>query len=113
MRAVINRFDTIHDAHSKIEAGGNGPPANIHGNKTFLVKFQVSLRQFGDDSSMLIYDRQKSFQAYWKKREDRAVFIEGQKAMADGLKIYRWARRVDDYQLSVCFDRAPEKDPVW
>jgi hypothetical protein len=73
----------------------------------------VALHQFGDDSSMLIYDRQKSFQASWRKKEDRAVYSEGQKAMGDKLKIYRWARRVDDYQLSVCFDRPPEKDPVW
>jgi hypothetical protein len=111
-RTVINKFDAVQDMPTE-ELDPNASPPNVHGEKTFLVKCQISLHQYGDDSSMLIYDRQKSFQAYWFKREDREVFNQGQKAMGSGLKIYRWARRVGDFQLSVCFDRAPEKDPVW
>ncbi|KAF9461154.1 hypothetical protein BDZ94DRAFT_1264418 [Collybia nuda] len=112
-RLVVNRFDSAHDTQSMIENDLGVPPIDIHGEKPFLIKLQIALHQFGDDASMLVYDRQKSFQAYWKKSADRDIFTEGQKAMTGNLKIYRWARRVGDYQLSVCFDRAPEKNPVW
>jgi len=113
-RAIINRFDSMHDVQAQVEqTDPNAPPPNVHGDKVFLVKFQISLSQFGSNASMLLYDRQKSFQVYWKKAEDPRIFAEGEKAMGDKLKIYRWARRVGDYQLSVCFDRTPETDPVW
>ncbi|RDB27781.1 hypothetical protein Hypma_003242 [Hypsizygus marmoreus] len=113
-RVIINRYDSLHDAKQRIEKEDlNVPPPNIHGDKAFLLKFQISLNQFGDDTAMLLYDRQKSFQVYWRKREDREVFAEGEKAITGKVRIYRWARRVGDFQFSVCFDRAPEKDPVW
>ncbi|KAF5379369.1 hypothetical protein D9615_006586 [Tricholomella constricta] len=113
-RAIINRFDSAHDMQKNIQpAELVGPPPNIHDEKAFLVKFQVSLTRLRADASMLLYDRQRSFQVNWVKAEDHEVFMVGEKAMAGNLKIYRWARRVGDYQLSVCFDRAPETDPVW
>lgn len=115
-RAVINRFDSIHDIRAqRIESPEDQAttPQNIHGDKAFLVKFQISLSQSGMNSTMLLYDRQKSFHVDWLKSEDTEVFQEGEKAMGHRLKIYRWARRVGDYQLAVCFDKAPETDPVW
>ncbi|KAG6891133.1 hypothetical protein C0992_010428 [Termitomyces sp. T32_za158] len=115
-RAVINRFDSMQDIRAQmIESpeDQNTPPQNIHGEKAFLIKLQISLSQSGMDSSMLIYDRQKSFQVNWLKSQDAKVYQEGEKAMGHKLKIYRWARRVGDYQLTVCFDKAPETDPVW
>ncbi|KAH0583200.1 hypothetical protein H2248_011083 [Termitomyces sp. 'cryptogamus'] len=115
-RALINRFDSVHDIRGqmiKSPEDANAPPPNIHDDKAFLVKFQMSLSQYGMDSSMLLYDRQKSFQVNWLKSHDTDVFKEGEKAMGDRLKIYRWVRRVGDYQLAVCFDKAPETDPVW
>ncbi|KAG5649958.1 hypothetical protein H0H81_001314 [Sphagnurus paluster] len=114
-RFVLNRFDTPYELQAQaidVDDPDTAPP-NIHEDKAFLVKFQISLGLSGDDSSMLLYDRQRSFQVNWKKAEDRVAFIEGEKAMLGGIKIYRWARRVGDYQLAVCFDRAPEVDPVW
>ncbi|KAG6909518.1 hypothetical protein DXG01_017075 [Tephrocybe rancida] len=118
-RAVINRYDSTHEIGSLIEGpeDPNAPPSNIHDEKAFLVKFQISLSQYGMDSSMdssmLLYDRQKSFQVYWLKKQDAQIYAKGEKAIGDGLKIYRWARRVSDYQLAVCFDKAPVTDPVW
>ncbi|GLB41474.1 hypothetical protein LshimejAT787_1000740 [Lyophyllum shimeji] len=101
-RFVLNRFDSMHDMQSKIEqTDPNTPPPNIHGDKAFLVKFQISLTETGSNTHMLLYDRQKSFQVYWKKAADPKVFAEGEKAMGDRLKIYRWARRVGDFQLAV------------
>ncbi|KAG6872839.1 hypothetical protein C0995_006009 [Termitomyces sp. Mi166 len=115
-RAVINRFDSMQDIRTQmIESpeDPDAPPPNIHDDKAFLVKFQISLSQYGMNSSMLLYDRQKSFQVNWLKSQDTEVYKEGEKAMGDRLKIYRWARRVGGYQLAVCFDKAPETDPVW
>ncbi|KAG5643923.1 hypothetical protein DXG03_009331 [Asterophora parasitica] len=113
-RFILNRFDSASDAKNMIEpAAFDGPPLSVHGEKAFLVKFQISLTQFGPDSSMLVYDRQKSFQIHWVRKEDPEAWAEGNKAMTGKVKIYRWARRVGDYQCSVCFDRAPPTDPVW
>ena len=44
------------------------------------------------------------------------VYREAKRAIAagwQGIKMYRWARRVGDHELSMCFDRAPGTDPVW
>ncbi|KAG5638598.1 hypothetical protein H0H81_011684 [Sphagnurus paluster] len=111
---MYNRFDTVHDLGVRVEKDikhedPNTPPPNIHQDKAFLVKFQLELEQ---KSSMLLCDRQRSFGVNWSKSEDRQAFMHGEKAMTGRKKIYRWARRVGDYQLSVCFDRAPEADPL-
>uniref|UniRef100_A0A8H8CHX9 Uncharacterized protein n=1 Tax=Psilocybe cubensis TaxID=181762 RepID=A0A8H8CHX9_PSICU len=88
-------------------------PPDIHNGKVFLVKFQISLMQFKDEAHMLIYDRQRSFRGIWKRCKERDLFDEAEDSMGDNLRMYRWARRVGDYQLSVCLDRPPAKDPVW
>ncbi|KAG6815296.1 hypothetical protein H0H93_010310 [Arthromyces matolae] len=113
-RAVINRYDSPQDAILETPEDLDAVPPNTHEDKAFLVKFQISITQFGEDSSMLLYDRQKSIQVYWLKAQDRAVFEEGERALTrNRIKMYRWARRVGDYQLAVCFDRPPETDPQW
>lgn len=122
---IMNRYDSPREQslRTTVQSDADGPPPNIHSNKIFLVKMQSSLTLTSDaDAQMLIYDRQRSFQAYWKKyggssgHDDFEVYRKAEREIAggwQGIKMYRWARRVGDYELSVCFDRAPGTDPVW
>jgi hypothetical protein len=94
------------------------PPPNIHGDKVFMIKLQVAVNSGGGiPPNILIYDRQKSFQVYLMAEDDADAFREAALAIKmtgwNGLKMYRWAKRTGDFELSVCFDRAPEKDPKW
>ncbi|KAL0570768.1 hypothetical protein V5O48_011196 [Marasmius crinis-equi] len=88
---------------------------NIHGTNPFLVKIQKAL--LGDTGAMLIYDRQRSFQFNLLRAKDGKAHAEALREMnvnsATGLKIYRWAKRTGDRQLSICFDRPPPSDPLW
>ncbi|KAL0072615.1 hypothetical protein AAF712_000378 [Marasmius tenuissimus] len=90
---------------------------NIHGEKPFLIKIQcpADARARSIGASMLIYDRQRSFQAHLSAADDEKAYGEAMKQpeMATRLKIYRWAKRVGDRQLNICFDRPPPKDPLW
>jgi len=56
---------------------------------------------------MLIYDRQRSFQVNWFRKNQQDLFDEVEEMLGDKLKMFRWARRVGDYQLTVCFDQVP------
>jgi len=100
-------------APSSYISAEHGPPPDVHNGKTFLVKFQIALWQFGEDAHMLLYDRQRSFQVMWKRKDQQDLFDEAEEALGDSLKMYKWARRVGDYRLEVCFDRSPPKDPLW
>ncbi|KAF8159209.1 hypothetical protein B0H34DRAFT_655410 [Crassisporium funariophilum] len=112
---TINRLDSVHDVKSRIQELGVDapPPPDIHHDKIFLVKFQISLFLFKDEAHMLIYDRQKSFEAFWRRKDQRDLFDEAEEELKDDLKMYRWARRVGDYQLSVCLNRSPAQNPAW
>ncbi|KAF9262698.1 hypothetical protein L218DRAFT_867173 [Marasmius fiardii PR-910] len=87
---------------------------NVHGNNPFLVKIQRAMGN--DDGAMMIYDRQRSFQLHLIRSKDVASHTEALRQMntsTTGLKIYRWAKRTGDKQLSICFDRPPPSDPLW
>ena len=82
-----------------------------------MVKIQAGM---GTETTMLIYDRQRSFkEAYFVLADDppthSAVLAEirGPRGGYDGLKMYRWAKRTGDYQLSVCLDREPAAPILW
>jgi hypothetical protein len=95
---------------------GKGPPPNIHGNNVFLVKLQLAITGDSVDRHILIYDRRRSIEVQMLPSDNGDVYAEAVKEIKTGwkgLKTYRWARRIGDYQLSVCFDKAPPEDPVW
>lgn len=95
----------------------NDPPANARGEKLFLVKIQ---RPVVPDPSpramMMVYDRGRSFEGYVVRADNPGVYEEIMRQMPEGsqkLKVYRWARRVEDWKLSICLDREPEQVPQW
>jgi len=99
-----------------IEVKDDGkPPENIHGDNAFLIKIQKRVTAVPADS-MMIYDRQRSFNVHLLLSQDQDVFRQLEDEMRRtgymGLKIYRWAKRVGDMQLSICVDKLPTQDPA-
>ncbi|KAF4611247.1 hypothetical protein D9613_007244 [Agrocybe pediades] len=117
--SLQNHHETPQDARKRDKklsssVAGGRPPPDIHHGKAFLLKFQISLFRISDDTHhMLLYDRQRSFQVMWMRNSARDLFDRAEHEMGDVLKIYRWARRVGDYQFEVCFDRPPATNPPW
>ncbi|KZP18786.1 hypothetical protein FIBSPDRAFT_933202 [Athelia psychrophila] len=107
---------SIKSASDRVVApGDNTPPPDIHGDKLFMVKVQELVNS--GPPNVYIYDRQRSFQVYMLESGEPEAFGEAMKAMKAphpmAVKMYRWAKRVGDFELSVCFDRQPETIPLW
>lgn len=90
----VNKFDG-HGARAPgpIRLDDSEPPENVHGNKLFLCKFQVQPIEVDSPKSMLVYDRQRSFQAYLPKQGMEGAFstlvdeIRGPRSFLPGLKM--------------------------
>lgn len=98
------------------------PPPNVHTDKIFLVKMQPSLvpKSASLRPHMLIYDRQKSFQMYATKNDENSEVykrfeeeVTGPRGGYRGLKMYRWAKRTGEWELSVCLDKEPQEAIQW
>ncbi|KAI1792749.1 hypothetical protein LXA43DRAFT_1060444 [Ganoderma leucocontextum] len=93
--------------------GSTPPPPNAYGDRPFLVKLQIGLGGVGQGASMMLYDRKRTAQAFVHLDDDAWTFaelvkeMEGPRGGHGGLKMYRWARRVGDWEMSVCLDRTP------
>lgn len=100
MRLRFNRFDDLSRLTAKamtpIPTDDSNPPPNIHGNKVFLCKFQVITTEVASPSSMLVYDRKRSFEAHLLREGMEGVFgtfvreIRDPRSALPGLKVCRW-----------------------
>ena len=116
--ARINRFSTAHDmsAAAPRRLDPDEVPVNIHGERLFLVK--IALRRDAQ-SSFSIYDRQNSLDVHFLQTENLELFdeigreMQGPRGKYGGAKMYRWARRISDWELSVCVDKEPQTDIKW
>lgn len=109
----INRFDDL-DEHSPVadaRAREKVPP-NIYGDSYHIVKLQLPLTT-SEPSHMLVYDKSKSFQLFFRADKNLEAFIEAVEAMGSWPKLYRWAQRVGDWEWKICFDREPQPAPRW
>ncbi|OSC99312.1 hypothetical protein PYCCODRAFT_1460866 [Trametes coccinea BRFM310] len=95
------------------------PSPNIHGDKVFLVNVAAAMTGLSMETLMM-YDRQRSFgTAFVVMKDDFMVYAELLAEMSsprggcDGLSMYRWARRIGDWELSICIDRPPTPKPKW
>ena len=104
----LERGTTIRPAD-----GSAPPPPNAYEDRPFLVKLQIGLSGVGQGANMMLYDRKRTAHAFVHQDDDATAFaelvkeMEGPRGGHGGLKMYRWARRVGDWELSVCLDRAP------
>ncbi|TFK85917.1 hypothetical protein K466DRAFT_525107 [Polyporus arcularius HHB13444] len=108
----------LDESMRKALGAESGSPPNIHGEKTFLVKVQAP--HGVPQQAFMIYDRRKSFRSVFFWREDAASVyddciaeITGPRIAFGGRKMYRWAKRTGDFELSVCLDREPNTDIRW
>jgi hypothetical protein len=114
--AIFNYSSSTARHDLKMPAGADGslsPPSNIHSDRTFMIKLQRPLTS--DVMGMLIYDRTRSFTGHVLRDAGPDVYDAAMRYMPLGsaLKIYRWAKRVGDWELSVCMDREPDEKPQW
>ncbi|KDQ21035.1 hypothetical protein BOTBODRAFT_142402 [Botryobasidium botryosum FD-172 SS1] len=103
----FSRTDRSFDDAKSSNPGAVKP--NVHGTNPFLVKVQITSN---GGMSMLIYDRQRSFDAHYLRAEDPTGFERLAQVVYTGymgLKIYLWAKRVGDQRLSICLDRKPDQ----
>ena len=95
------------------------PPPNIHADKAFLVKMQAPQIVWAYPA-FLVYDRQHSFGEVFFAMEDSpeayAAFVrevQGPRGGYQGGKMYRWARRTGEKELTVCLDKEPTTEIKW
>ncbi|KAL4244335.1 MYND-type zinc finger protein samB [Abortiporus biennis] len=124
---TINRFANPADAKDKIKkvTAHDEIQPNIHGEKVFLIKMQSSAAMGSPPGgpipqAFLIYDRQRSFEFYFVRNEETATLYDlleqemrGPRGSSKAVKMYRWARRVNAWELSVCSDRVPQEAIMW
>ncbi|KAI0372563.1 hypothetical protein BV20DRAFT_964170 [Pilatotrama ljubarskyi] len=121
--STINQYTDLTrmkgDSGSMTVGDPNKPFPNTHGDKPFLVKLQVGLGGPGL-TGIMVYDRQRSFNQVYVTHWDNPVAfeelveeMEGPRGGFGGLKMYRWAKRTGDWELSICVDRQPQTDVRW
>lgn len=118
--AMVNRFGFNGSPTSAIQSPEDYTvaPPNVHGSKTFLTKIQIGVA--GNTGNMMIYDRQRTFKTvFFVKQTDPKLFedmkneMQGPRGGHHGVKMYRFAKRVSDWELSICMDKEPQTQIKW
>ncbi|KZV66415.1 hypothetical protein PENSPDRAFT_654889 [Peniophora sp. CONT] len=88
----------------------DGAPDNVHADRLFLVKLQRPL-DLENNAGIAVYDRGRTVKGcITMTGENAEVWSQAIAQMPYGsavAKIYRWARRTEDWKLSICIDREP------
>ena len=117
--SLLSNRSSANSKGRQTNFGSDAPPRNVHGDNPFIVKMQLPMSENpGTGSSMLVYDRQKSVMGYVyardKPREYEMLRKEcDEKGQFGGLKMYRYAKRTGDWELSICVEREPEGVVNW
>ncbi|KAI0088365.1 hypothetical protein BDY19DRAFT_891159 [Irpex rosettiformis] len=117
---LINLRDNFQsNMMAPMQTTDDTPPQNAYGNRLFLIKLQHT---FGPgEGTFLIYDRKRTCVVYFLESKAPEVFkrfkaeITGPRGGNYGsgmFKMYRWAKRVGEQELSVCLDKVPNADSI-
>lgn len=97
------------------------PVPDVHGDRIFLLEIQC-VRPDHDQFDVLsplqyeVCDRQRSLKGYLRskgKNPPWSTLVKQIPPMTVGEKIYRWAKRAGNWELSICLDREPgEKEKL-
>ncbi|KAG8976312.1 hypothetical protein FRC05_004228 [Tulasnella sp. 425] len=110
----------IHPTLHPIQGGRNTakiPPMKKASTEPFLLKIQDNNTPW-----LMIYDRSRELDAFFKREESdatgkwgkvRRVMEEKGIKLGLNMKIYCWAKRTGDRELSVALDCVPEQDVPW
>jgi hypothetical protein len=91
-------------------------PPNAHGSEPFIIKLQIDVQ---GRSHILIYDQKRTieFQLFRSNYPPDIWMALDQTLMAHGLlggvKLFIWARRKSNWELSLALDRLPESTIPW
>lgn len=118
--STLNKYSNINLGFSDktsaaSELDSSQAPPNEYGDRLFLIKMQGGMPGMEGPPGHF-YDRKRSFQSFMLRKDDPAQFAKvlremtGPRAKYDGCKMYRWAKRTGDWELSVCLDREPKLD---
>ncbi|KAI0689810.1 hypothetical protein C8T65DRAFT_721316 [Cerioporus squamosus] len=93
------------------------PIPSIPGLDPKQMKYMSNMNKSGW-AYMTIYDRKRSFQGFMLRKDNPAFdefYMEmlGPRGGFEGMKMYRWAKRTGDWELTVCLDRQPQLDTKW
>ncbi|PIL28923.1 hypothetical protein GSI_08970 [Ganoderma sinense ZZ0214-1] len=118
-RLDVNHPQPWTDADRTWPHEDDPPPPNIHGDKAFLVKMQAPLVVWAYPA-FLVYDRQHSFgEVFFSAQDGLEVYaefmeeVQGPRGGYRGGKMYRWARRTGERELTVCLDKEPTTEIKW
>lgn len=117
----------VHHFGMTSEIGvNNSPPPNTHASLPFLVKMQMSTiygRGYGDPSIprcfLLFYDELRTISVNSLREEcDPELWVKLDSTLArlgslDGVKLFVWARRTGEWELSITLDPLPVQNLPW
>lgn len=94
------------------EDGGEEVPPNEHGDNPFLIKVQ-----YNGSPYMMVYDRTRALETHFNRDDNPRVFDRIAALVREkgfmGMKIYVWAKRTADCELSLALDKIPSQDVPW
>ncbi|PIL28918.1 hypothetical protein GSI_08965 [Ganoderma sinense ZZ0214-1] len=109
---LMNRHTSLaNPVHKQFLLDDARPCVDVYGGRPFLAKMQISPPTV-TPGRIMVYDRRQTFLGFLREDVDLRAFaecaaeIQGPRGGLMGLKMYRWARRTGDWELSVCLDRA-------
>ncbi|KAJ3564625.1 hypothetical protein NP233_g8171 [Leucocoprinus birnbaumii] len=87
-------------------------PKDLYGDKYFLMKLQCSMA--GPKDLILVYDVHRSFNLYMMgKKNEESFQVALRQFSHEKRPIFRWAKRVGDWEWQVCFESVPEYPSPW
>lgn len=117
-RTVLQGPNNPFDGGSRTYDAGDGPPPNAHGSRPFLIKIQMPMgmeRPVSLALPALVYDQSRDFHVTVDRPQcppttwDRLLKACAAAGIA---KVYVWARRTADYELSIAIDRLPDQRKI-
>ncbi|KAI0704243.1 hypothetical protein C8T65DRAFT_728205 [Cerioporus squamosus] len=109
----MNKFSSFssHDPTRKVSDSDAAPP-NVWGDRVFMIKLQVGLGIYDDLRPEALLPRLHAEEG--QPRVRRVLHGDAGSARGlQGMKMYRWAKRTGDWELTVCLDRQPQLDTKW
>jgi len=119
--ASVNRYTSPRKAGTVLspeDRNDSSVPPNVHDSKVFLIKLQLAL--LPAVGHVMIYDRQRTFgQVFFigatdpQLLQDLTSEMKGPRGGYGGIKMYRFAKRISDWELSLCLDKEPQSEIKW
>jgi hypothetical protein len=123
LKKFINYWDNIHEHRPEMtnSVANTETLSNIKATAPFIVKLQIPITSQVQTTTMMIYDRKRAlmWQLYPRSASEggdgnliRIAEIYRSRGYL-GSKIYAWAKKLSEEDLSVCIKPLPSQDISW